>query len=806
MTNLTEKEQWEDGVYQIEKTDPVVGGPDGLSNRQGQQLANRTKYLKGLVDALLNGTRNAALAVKLATARAIGLSGDASGSANFDGSANATINVTLASTGIAAGTYGSLTVDGKGRATAGSTITPIANGGTGNSTGLAASATKLATARTINGVPFDGTGNIVVADSTKAPLDSPTLTGTPKAPTPAAGSNTEQLATTAFVQAALAALVNGSPEALNQLNELAAALGNNPNFATDIATALGLKANLASPTLTGTPTAPTAADGTATTQLATTDFVQKAMAVFGLGSNTAPMVTDLNAVALNGISRYLSTAANVPAAANGILLNIQFNVGGQLQLACTLTSTTVNAKLYWRASAGGNWSAWREVTPLDSPAFTGNPTAPTAAVGDNDTSIATTAFVQAAIQAFGVGTSQLPTLTDIDAYQATGIYRVATVDVPNIPVASAGCIINLRYNLSTYAAQIYITAATTASVSNRVFWRTNNNGAWTAWREFGGLDSPAFTGNPTAPTPAVGDNDTSIATTAFVQAALAAFGVGTAQAPTSTDASAITVSGMYRMPYTASNIPIGTSGVLIQENYDSSSFSQLFVSTAGTSPRMFARSKFSTGDWTAWREVGFLDSPAFTGTPTAPTAARGTTSTQLATAAFVQDAAGTRTGEVVLFPVSSPPAGFLKANGAAVSRTTYAALFAVIGTTFGTGDGSSTFNLPDLRGEFLRGWDDGRGVDSSRTLGSVQASQNLSHNHTATTSTAGAHQHTLTLRQDRAPAGDGNAVFGDEAYYSPDATLGTSTAGDHIHTVTVASSGGNEARPRNVALLACIKF
>ncbi|MBA1261250.1 phage tail protein, partial [Pseudomonas psychrotolerans] len=48
MTNLTEKEQWEDGVYQIEKTDPVVGGPDGLSNRQGQQLANRTKYLKGL--------------------------------------------------------------------------------------------------------------------------------------------------------------------------------------------------------------------------------------------------------------------------------------------------------------------------------------------------------------------------------------------------------------------------------------------------------------------------------------------------------------------------------------------------------------------------------------------------------------------------------------------------------------------------------------------------------------------------------------------------------------------------------------
>ena len=73
-------------------------------------------------------------------------------------------------------------------------------------------------------------------------------------------------------------------------------------------------------------------------------------------------------------------------------------------------------------------------------------------------------------------------------------------------------------------------------------------------------------------------------------------------------------------------------------------------------------------------------------------------------------------GTVLYFAGSSAPAGWLKANGAAVSRTAYAALFAAIGTTYGLGDGRSTFNLPDLRGEFIRGWDDGRGVDTPRPM------------------------------------------------------------------------------------------
>ena len=68
----------------------------------------------------------------------------------------------------------------------------------------------------------------------------------------------------------------------------------------------------------------------------------------------------------------------------------------------------------------------------------------------------------------------------------------------------------------------------------------------------------------------------------------------------------------------------------------------------------------------------------------------------------------------------TPPTGFLECDGSAISRTTYAALFAVVGTVWGAGDGTTTFNLPNTLGEFLRGWDHLRGVDSGRAFGSWQ--------------------------------------------------------------------------------------
>lgn len=118
----------------------------------------------------------------------------------------------------------------------------------------------------------------------KAPLASPTFTGTPVAPTATAGTNTTQVATTAFVTTAVSNLVASAPGALDTLDELAAALGDDANFATTMTNALAAKAPLASPALTGTPTAPTAAGGTNTTQVATTAFVATAVSVIDGGT------------------------------------------------------------------------------------------------------------------------------------------------------------------------------------------------------------------------------------------------------------------------------------------------------------------------------------------------------------------------------------------------------------------------------------------------------------------------------------------------------------------------------------------
>lgn len=84
---------------------------------------------------------------------------------------------------------------------------------------------------------------------------------------------------------------------------------------------------------------------------------------------------------------------------------------------------------------------------------------------------------------------------------------------------------------------------------------------------------------------------------------------------------------------------------------------------------------------------------------------------------------------IIWHPAGTPPTGYIKANGAVISRTAYAWLFSRIGTTFGAGDGSTTFAVPDLRGEFLRGLDDGRGIDPGRSIGTAQGDALQGHWH-----------------------------------------------------------------------------
>ncbi|MCD9147822.1 phage tail protein [Pseudophaeobacter flagellatus] len=142
----------------------------------------------------------------------------------------------------------------------------------------------------------------------------------------------------------------------------------------------------------------------------------------------------------------------------------------------------------------------------------------------------------------------------------------------------------------------------------------------------------------------------------------------------------------------------------------------------------------------------------------------------------------THCGMLSPFDLTTPPAGWLECNGAAISRTSYSSLFDAIGTRHGNGDGATTFNLPDYRGEFIRGWDHGRGVDAGRALGSAQGDM------------LKAHQHGQT-----GALGSG----GNLSNYTTNSSEGSTVTALNNET---GSTGGTETRPRNLAAMICIKY
>jgi microcystin-dependent protein len=143
-------------------------------------------------------------------------------------------------------------------------------------------------------------------------------------------------------------------------------------------------------------------------------------------------------------------------------------------------------------------------------------------------------------------------------------------------------------------------------------------------------------------------------------------------------------------------------------------------------------------------------------------------------------------GLVSAFAMSVPPDGWLECNGAAVSRSAYSELFNAIGTTFGAGNGSTTFNIPDLRGEFIRGWDHGVGRDPGRSFGSYQADEFKTH------------QHSMKVISGTYSGAGGS-------YYDRFTVSGNQLA-HYVAARDPDTPGGSENRPRNRALLYCIKY
>ena len=233
----------DNGIYQVVAGGPWIRRPDADTS---------AKVTPGLLVHVERGAVNGDSLWQLVTDSPISL-----------GVTALAFEMVFGRTGVAAGTYRSVTVDANGRVLAASNPTTVAG------YGLTDVYTKTQADQAL---------------ALKANLTSPDLLGAPTAPTPPLAASNTRLATTEFVMRALGGLVNSAPAALDTLSELAAAIGNDPNFAATMTSLLAAKAPLASPSLTGVPTAPTAAAGTNNLQLATTAFVQ---ALGSLKANSA---------------------------------------------------------------------------------------------------------------------------------------------------------------------------------------------------------------------------------------------------------------------------------------------------------------------------------------------------------------------------------------------------------------------------------------------------------------------------------------------------------------------------------------
>jgi hypothetical protein len=441
-----------------------------------------------------------------------------------------------------------------------------------------------------------------------APINSPNFTGIPTAPTANPGTTTGQLATTAFVQAAVVAATTG----VASFNTRTGAV---VFTAADLNSVGG--ALLASPHFTGTPLAPAPAPGTNTTQIATCAFVlsQIALGVASFNSRTGAVVlTSADVTGVGGALLASPTFTGIPAgptatagdnstalATTAFVHNAVASIGGAVVSfngrtgAVSLIAADVSA-------AGGALVA--------SPTFTGVPAAPTASPGTNTTQLATTAYVTAAIAAGAGGVTSfntrtgVVTLTTADVTGAGGapIANPAFTGTPSGPTAAPGT------NSTQFATTAFVAAAggvtsfntRTGAVSLSLADVTAAGGA--------PLASPTFTGTPAAPTVAQTDNSTTLATTAYVRAAI-------------TNA--------------VSSFNSRTGAV---------TFLAADVSAVGGA---------------------LLASPTFTGTPNVPTAAPGTNNTQAASTAFVGAAVGGIGGTVL----PSMLAGLGLANNATTPAT-----------------------------------------------------------------------------------------------------------------------------------------
>ncbi|UTH73996.1 phage tail protein [Chromobacterium sp. IIBBL 290-4] len=638
MAYLPEKSVWEAGIYQLETSDPVLAGPDGIDNLQGKQLANRTAFLKKQIDDIVSGALTAEYADRLKTPRNIAMTGDGSWSVTFDASGNVSGALTLANTPVTPGTWAMTTVDAKGRVTAGRALAAY---------------------------------DVPSLDWTKIMSGKPTTLG---------GYGITDAASKADLQTAVNNLVAGAPGALDTLQELAAALGNDQNFAGTIANTLSNKADKADLANAG---------------------------LLGFAKN----ITQGSCLEFrpNGLYHVADLVKDRPIASNGMLA-VNFLVPGWGSIAYqSWGGATFEARV-----ENGIWQPWVKVLKSGQ---------------------------QSTLASYGIA----------DA----------------VPLDGAG-----RASAQSFRAAKGLPMNDSAAVG----FAFGPDGDTGMFADYSG--SNPNTGSKTINL-RVDSKDVLVAD---VTGGLWAQGYGWLHDKFALSSNPV-LKGVTKIERLAPDTIITAQGGDEggQLNFERSVNSSLNGDVAIDIWRNCLRI-FETGGENRGIAIDLSSLPARIGT-------------RLATTDDVASAAPP--GQIAFFARDAAPAGWLKCDGAQnVSRVAYAALFAAIGDRFGVGDGKTTFGIPDLRGEFVRGWSAGRtDADSGRAFGSLQmdAIRNITGSISASGTCFDGASGAIALADTQSGSVANSATQ-------------NGRTDDFIFDASRVVPVSNEVRPRNIAMLACIKI
>ncbi|WP_417480478.1 pyocin knob domain-containing protein [Maricaulis maris] len=329
-------------------------------------------------------------------------------------------------------------------------------------------------------------------------------------------------------------------------------------------TKLNAAAPLASPALTGNPTAPTPAAGDADTSIATTAFVRAAMALFGVGVETPTLVPDLNAATEGGFYRYATSAANAPLASIGQLLVLPYG-GATIQVAIDRASQ----RLFVRSITTSSpvvWSEWKEFWS------TGNLVKQTSPTD-------TTAGALMAVGAFGIGSTALSDIASADNLSAGGVYRFGINTVGRPPFIDYGTIVAV---VRSSAEQTQLAQSTN---TNEIAIRYKVGGAWSTWQEIW------HTGN-------LVKQAGSLDSTPGSMMEVGAFGLGSVTPPSAGDPDNLGTVMIHTIPSGSDKNPFGTIGGVGLNLQSSLSWgAQLFVAAGGSNLQIKARNRTSAGVW-----------------------------------------------------------------------------------------------------------------------------------------------------------------------------------------------------------------